>query len=76
MISPSQEIRAGEQLAKNLKEYFYADESWTPKLAFEIGHLMTRFKRDTEAIYEHLDTIALLQTLAGYSKQDVKDVIQ
>ena len=75
MSTLNPEIQAGEKLAKNLKEYFYQGEEWTPTLASKLGHMMTRVKHRTRIAYPEMDNVALLTHLGGYSKQDVEDAL-
>lgn len=70
-----QEITAGERLATKVKEYFYPDIAWTPKLAWDVGVKMRDIKRAALKFYVDRDIISILHELSGFNKQDLEDLL-
>jgi hypothetical protein len=65
---------AGEPLAKIIKEAFFNDVPWTPKIAFAVGHKMTEFKKMMRPMYKDVDDIQLLKVLSGLSAKEIVDI--
>src|SRR5690348_2099077 len=74
MIYP--EIIAGERIAEKLKDFFYPDIPWTPKLAFQVAERMSELKRITRPLYEHLDMVQFLHQLGAYTPDDIRDAFE
>jgi hypothetical protein len=74
-VQIQQEIKAGEAIAVNIKNYFYPDQAWSPKLAFEIGHKLRDIKRAASKFYTNLDILLILHNLLDFKKEDLEDLL-
>lgn len=70
------EIIAGEQIAAKLKNHFFADVPWSPKVAFQVAEKMSQLKKITRRYYSDFDDVQFLHKLGAYSPQDIDDAFE
>lgn len=75
MVTTKQEQTAGEPVATKLKQYFFPDTPWSPKLAFHIGHMLGALKREVKIYLPDKDVLAQLHFLNTFTKEDMQDAL-
>ncbi len=76
MATTIQEQSAGEQGAIKIKQFFYPDTPWTPKLAFHIGHLLGALKRQAKLYFPDQDVLYHCDMIASFTKDDMEDAFE
>lgn len=66
-------ITAGEALAAKVKNAFWKNEVWLPKLAFQVGYKMRDLKKIARPMFPELEEVPFLHRLAAFSEQDIRD---
>ena len=65
---------AGTPVCKLIKDYFFAEIAWRPRLAFHIGHMLTALKRQARIYFPDLDELERINLLATFTKEDMQDI--
>jgi hypothetical protein len=67
------EIEFGRRISIKLKEFFFKDEAWTPKMLCVIIEKLNQLKEIAKPFYPEKDTVELVKMLADYSQQDIAE---
>jgi hypothetical protein len=60
---------------KNLKEIFYPEEIWLPKICVQLAKKLGQLKNNLRRAFSDLDEFEFIQKLLTYSATDLRDAI-
>lgn len=67
-------ILHGEKIVKNLKEFYFKDENWTPELSKKTTAMLTCLTRAAKPFFPEVDAEGVMFEVSKFSKQDMDDV--
>lgn len=69
------EARAGEPLAVKIKNVLFYEQPWSVPLAWKIGEMMAKLKRNTKIRTGEKDVFKVFEMLARFDKDDLEEML-
>jgi hypothetical protein len=69
------ELTIGATVASRIKQNYFADEPWSPKMADRIGAMLKLLKERSAPYYPDMDITGRLHKLTAYTRQDMDDAL-
>lgn len=69
------EIRAGEPLARNIKDMFFPEREWGVPVAWMVGEMIGKLKARGRKLFPDMEMKEILRTFETFNKEDLMEVL-